>query len=37
MLPFDHKVQDNDPIYTLYDYSLVNIKQVIPTLDFDSD
>ncbi len=37
MLPFDHMVQVNDPIYTLYDYSLVGNKQVVVALDSNSD
>jgi hypothetical protein len=37
VLPFDHRVQGDDPIYTLYDYSLVNIKQAIPALDSNFD
>ncbi len=37
MLASGHRVQSNDLIYTLYDYFLVGIKQVIVALDLDSD
>jgi hypothetical protein len=37
MFPCYHKVQGNDLIYTLSNYSLANIKQVAATIDYDYD